>query len=243
MPSIRWKISKNLELRLNGGKSHVEPHRHHELVGGLDVGHLLEYSHEFRQIEEPGEAGARPVAGALGRKLQGRDRLAEAGGPAVEVAHAHLLEPVVLQIPLDGIQLRHGVADGRACGENHAAAARDLVQITALGEHIAGLLGVGRGKPGDVPHLGIKEQIFVKVALVHEHPVHAQLLKGDHAVLAVAALDFLQVALQLLLGPLQLLDGEPLAAALLDLADALGDLEYLVLDDLPLPLRADRDLL
>lgn len=59
----------------------------------------------------------------------------------------------------------------------------------------------------------------------------------------MAALDFLQVALQLLLGPLQLLDGEPLAAALLDLADALGDLEYLVLDDLPLPLRADRDLL
>ena len=129
-----------------------------QLVGSLDVGHLLEDRHELGQVEEPGEAGPGPVAGALGGQLQGRDRLAEPGGPAVERAHTHLHQAVVLEIPLDGIALRHGVADGRAGGEDHAAAAGDLVQVAALGEHVAGLLGLGAGKPCHIPHFGVEEQ-------------------------------------------------------------------------------------
>ena len=37
-----------------------------ELVGGLDVRRLLEHGHELWQVEEAGEPGPCPVAGALG---------------------------------------------------------------------------------------------------------------------------------------------------------------------------------
>ena len=36
-----------------------------ELVGGLDVRRLLEHGHELWQVEEAGEPGPCPVAGAL----------------------------------------------------------------------------------------------------------------------------------------------------------------------------------
>ena len=78
-----------------------------ELVGGLDVGHLFEHIHQLRQVKEPGKPGPRPVAGALRGQFQGGDGLAKPGSPAVEVPHAHLLETVILEIPLDGIHLRH----------------------------------------------------------------------------------------------------------------------------------------
>lgn len=85
-----------------------------QLVRGLDVGHLAENIHQLGQVEEPGKAGAGPVAGALGSQLQGGDGLAEPAGPAVEGAHAHLLETVVLQIPLNSVALGDGIADRHA---------------------------------------------------------------------------------------------------------------------------------
>ena len=43
--------------------------REMELVGGLDVGGLFPEGHKLRQIEELGEPGPRPVAGALGERF------------------------------------------------------------------------------------------------------------------------------------------------------------------------------
>ena len=40
-----------------------------QLVGGLDVGHLFEQVHQFRQVEKLGEPGPGPVAGALGKQV------------------------------------------------------------------------------------------------------------------------------------------------------------------------------
>ena len=40
-----------------------------ELIGGFDVRHLFEKVHQFREIEKLGEAGACPVAGALGNEF------------------------------------------------------------------------------------------------------------------------------------------------------------------------------
>ena len=80
-----------------------------ELVGGLDVRYFFEKRHQLRQVEELGKARPCPVTGAFRRKLQGCGRLSKAGGPAVEMAHAQLLKPVILQIPLDGIKLGHAV--------------------------------------------------------------------------------------------------------------------------------------
>jgi len=81
------------------------------------------------------------------------------------------------------------------------------------------------------------------VRLVHKHPVHAQLLKGHNIVLAVFGLQLFQPCLQPPLGPLQLLDGKPFAAAGLYFLDALGDLPDLFLQKTFLALPADGDAL
>ena len=52
----------------------------------------------------------------------------------------------------------------------------------ALCEHIRGLLRFGLCDARHVPHLCIQEKIFVKMALVHEKPVNAKLLKGHYIV-------------------------------------------------------------
>ncbi len=79
--------------------------------------------------------------------------------------------------------------------------------------------------------------------LVHKHPVHAQLFKGHNIVLAVFGLQLFQPRLQPLLGPLQLLDGKPFAAAGLYFLDALSDLPRSVPAKSFLALPADGDAL
>ena len=126
-----------------------------ELAGGLDVGCLFEHHHQLGQIEEPGESRPGPVAGALRGQLQGGHRFAEERGPAVEVLQPLLNQEVVLEIALNGIHLGHGVGDGSPGGEDDAPPARDFVQVAALGEHVAGLLGVGGGQARHVAHFGV----------------------------------------------------------------------------------------
>ena len=80
-----------------------------ELVCRLDVRNLFEHIHKLREIEELSKPCPRPVARAFRRKLQSRGGLTETGSPAIEMPHAHLLQAVILQIPLDGVKLRHAV--------------------------------------------------------------------------------------------------------------------------------------
>ena len=79
--------------------------------------------------------------------------------------------------------------------------------------------------------------------LVHEQPVHAQLLEGHHIVLAALGLQFFQPGLQGFAGAFQLLDGKPFAAAGLHLGNALGNLVDLLMEEPFLALHADGDLL
>lgn len=88
---------------------------------------------------------------------------------------ALLTQSFILQIPLHGVHLGHGVGDGRTRGKNNAATFRQFVQVAALGKQVAGFLGLGLGQPRHVAHLGVEEQVFVKVRLVHEQPVNTQL--------------------------------------------------------------------
>ena len=80
-----------------------------ELVCRFDVRNLFEHIHKLREIEELSKPCPRPVACAFRRKLQSRGGLTETGSPAVEMPHTHLLQTVILQIPLDGVKLRHAV--------------------------------------------------------------------------------------------------------------------------------------
>ena len=126
-----------------------------KLIGGFNVRHLFEQVHQLREIEKLGEAGARPVAGAFRCQFQGRDGFSETAGPAVEVGHAQFLQAVILEIPLHGVKLGHGVADRGAGGKDNTPAAGDLVHVAALGEHIAGFLGIAGGEARYIPHLGV----------------------------------------------------------------------------------------
>ena len=220
---------------LRGGKM--------ELVGGLDVCHLFEQVHQLRQVEELGEAGPRPVAGPFRGKLQSGHCLPEAAGPAVKVRHAQLLQPVILEIPLHGVKLGHAVGNRRAGGKNYTAPACDFIHVPALGKHIAGFLRVRSGKARHIPHFCIEEQVFIIVRLVHKEPVHAQLFKRHHIVLAVLGLQLFQPRLQRLFRAFQLLDGEPFPAAGLHLGDTLGDFPNLLMQQPLLAFLADGDFL
>ncbi len=81
------------------------------------------------------------------------------------------------------------------------------------------------------------------MGLVHEQPVHAQLLECHHIVLAALGLQLFQPGFQRFAGTLQLLDGKTLAAAGLYLCNPLGDLVDLFIEKPFLTLPADGDTL
>ena len=90
---------------------------------------------------------------------------------------------VVLQILLHGIHLHHGVGDGGACGEHHAPAPGQFVQIPALHIEVAGLLGLRLADAAHIPHFGKGGEIFVVVGFVDKEAVNAQFFKCDHIIL------------------------------------------------------------
>ena len=126
-----------------------------QLVGGLDVRHLFEQVHQLWQVEKLGESGARPIAGSLRGQFQRRDGFSETAGPAVEMGHVQFLQAVILEIPLHGVKLGHGVADRGSGGKDNATVSGNLVHIATLRKHIAGLLGIAGGETCHIPHFGV----------------------------------------------------------------------------------------
>ena len=107
-----------------------------QLVAGLDIRHFLEHGHQLRQIEELREPCPCPVTGSFRSQLDGCCGFTEGGSPAVKMRQTFLLQRPILEIPHDGIKLRHGVADRRAGSKDHALASSDLIHISALHKHI-----------------------------------------------------------------------------------------------------------
>ena len=81
------------------------------------------------------------------------------------------------------------------------------------------------------------------MCLVHEQPVHTQLLKSYHIVFSPLGLQLFQSGFQRLSGTLQLLDGKTLAAAGLYLGNPFRDLVDLLIEEPFLTLSADGDFL
>ena len=79
------------------------------------------------------------------------------------------------------------------------------------------------------------------MGLVHKQPIHAQLFKRHHIVLAAFRLQLFQPGLQRLFRALQLLDCEAFPAAGLHLGDALGDFPNLLMQQPLLAFLADGD--
>ena len=120
-------------------------HRQMQLVGSLNVCYSFEHRHQFGEVEKLGKSCPRPIPCTFRRKLNGGGGLAKGGRPAVEVGQLFLLEGAVLEIPHDRVQLGHGVTHGRTRSEHYAPPTGDLVQVSALAEHIAGFLGFAGG--------------------------------------------------------------------------------------------------
>ena len=214
-----------------------------KLVGGFNVRNLFEESHQLWEVKELGKTRPCAVAGALRGQLQCGGRFTKAGSPAVEMPHAQLLEPVILQIALDGIELRHRVGNGRAGCKDDTASTGQLVHIAALGKHIRGLLRVRGREPGHIAHLGVKKEVLVVVALIDEHPVNAELFKGDNIVFLALRLQLFQPGLQGLFRFFHLFDGILFAALPFHFLYARFNVRDLFLQQTLLSLLADRDLL
>ena len=207
----------------------------------LYVRNLFEHAHQLREIVEPGKPGLGPVAAALRGQLNGCHRLAKGRGPGVKVQQIVPLQGVVLEVFLHGIHLHHGVGNGGAGGKDYATASGQLVQIAALHIEITGLLRFRLADTTYIPHFRINGQIFIIVRLVHKEPVYAQLLKGHHIILAALIVEFVQLDLQCLPGPLHLLDGKVVSTALLQVADTVQNFPELFFQNGSLPFQRHGD--
>ena len=113
-------------------------------VRGLHVGEGPEHREQLRQIDEFREPRVHAVARAVRREFERRDRLAEIGGPGVEMLDARGFERLRREIALQRVHLGHGVRDRRAGGKDDAAIA--LGQIARLHVHIEGAVALGIGQ-------------------------------------------------------------------------------------------------
>ena len=87
-------LDEVLQLRRRRRADRIGPallqlrHRQIEHRGGLHVGGLAEHLHQFRHIDEAGEASVQTIAAPSGLKLHRRHGLAERGRPRIEVMQA-----------------------------------------------------------------------------------------------------------------------------------------------------------
>ena len=145
------------------------------------------------------------------------------------MGQAQFFQQVSLQVPLHGVQLRHGVGDRGACGEHYSFAPGKLVHILALHVQVGGFQGFRLGDAPHIPHLGVEVEVLEQVCLVDKQPVYAQFLESHHIVLGALVVELFQLGLQTLLGLFHLLHGEPRALLLfggLDTRHHLRDLAF-----------------
>ena len=138
-------------------------HRQIQHIRRLHVCRFLEQGNQFRQIKEPGKACFRAIARSLRGKLDCRDGFTKGCRPIIEVAQSHLLQGVILEIPHNGVQLHHRVADRGSGCKGHALATCQFVQVLTLCKHIAGLLCIGLGDTCDISHFCVEEHIFIEM--------------------------------------------------------------------------------
>ena len=117
---------------IDGFAAHQFGHRQVEHIRRLHIRHLLEHTHQFRQIIELGKSRFCPIACTFRRKLHGCHGFPKGGCPRIKGGKPVLLQGFPLQIPLHREQLCHRVADGRTRGKHHATAAGDFVKVAAF---------------------------------------------------------------------------------------------------------------
>ena len=171
------------------------------------------------------------------------DRLPKLGGPGVKVRQSQFFQQVSLQVPLHGVQLRHGVGHRGTCGEHHALAPGELVHVLALHVQVGGFQGFRLGDAPHIPHFGVEVEVFEQIRLVNEQPVYTQFLEGHHIVLGALVVELFQLGLQTLLRPLHLLHGEPGTLLFFGGLDALHHLCDLLFQHGLLPLCGEGDFL
>ena len=198
-------------------------------IRSLNICHLLERSHQFRQIEELCKPCFCPVAAALRGKLNSCDGFPEVTGPVIKMNQAHFLQGAVLEIPLDRIKFHHAVADGGAGGKDDAPSFGDLVQIPALHEKVGRLLRFGLGNAAHIPHFSRQKEVLKIMALIHKYPVNTQFFKSHKVVLAALVIEPFQSGFQRFSGALQLLNGITLSSCGLGLLNSEHDFINLLL--------------
>ena len=76
-------------------------------IGGLNVRNLSEHLHKLWQVIKFCKSRLSTVVRTLWSKLQSRDRFSKSRSPTVKMLQAVLHQRVVLQVPLNRIQLHH----------------------------------------------------------------------------------------------------------------------------------------
>ena len=138
------------------------------------------------------------------------------------------------QVHHQRVHFHKAVGNRRTCHKDNPLTTGDLIQVSALHEHIFRLLCRCRRQTSYISHLGIEEAIFIKMALIYDQLIYAQLFKGDHVILLCIIVKFFKPYLQGALHLLHLFDCEILTALVLHLVDCLYQVVNLPLYDVNL---------
>ena len=214
-----------------------------QLIRSFHICRLFPDVDQLWQVVELGKPGSCPVACALGSQLNDGFGFTKVCRPAVKMAPALFPESIVLQIPHHGVQLCHGVADGRSGCKDHAAPTGFLIQILALHIHIRRLLGICGGNTCYILHFCIQKEVFVPMRLVHEQPIHAKLLKGYNIILLRAGEEFFQPGFQSAFRSFHGFDSKSLGTAGTQLFNAFFHFRNLLLNGGLLPFNGHGNLL
>ena len=98
---LRWFQGDVMVMRLRHGQL--------EHIRRLNVRHIFEYGHQFRQVIKLGKPCFGAIAGAFRGQLDCGDGFPVVRRPCVKVLQALFLKRRHLQIPLDGVKLHHAV--------------------------------------------------------------------------------------------------------------------------------------
>ena len=223
---------RQLRARRRGDRPRLAPGRRRdgqlEHLRRLDVGDQPEHGGELRHVRELAEPGVDAVARAGRRRLERRHRLAEVGGPGVELRQPALAQERHLEVALHREHLGQRVADRGARGEDDAPP--HLLEVLGLDEHVEGPVALRVRQPGDPRHLRVEVEVLEGVGLVHEEGVHPELLEGERHVLRLAVGPLLQLRLEAALGLLDLLHHARVGALGLELGQVGRQLVELFLE-------------